>query len=40
MDERQSAALAALVENGVISPEEAAEFQIVHDRLEQSGLMP
>ncbi len=40
MDERQSAALAALVDNGAISPEEAAEFQIVHDRLEESGLMP
>jgi mono/diheme cytochrome c family protein len=40
MDERQTAALAALVDNGAISPEDAAEFQIVHERLEQSGLMP
>ena len=40
MDERQAAALSALVDVGTITREEAAEFRIIHDQLEESGLMP
>ena len=40
MDERQAAALSDLVDAGTITREEAAEFSIIHDQLEESGLMP
>ena len=40
MDERQAAALLALVEAGTISQNEAAKFVIIHARLAESGLMP
>ena len=40
MDERQAAALSALVDAGTITQGEAAEFKIIHDHLEGSGLMP
>lgn len=40
MDERQAAALAALVDSSEISAKDAAEFLIIHARLEDKGLMP
>ena len=40
MDERQAAALSDLVDAGTITREEAAEFKIIHDQLEENGLMP
>jgi len=40
MDERQAAALSDLVDAGMITREEAAEFKIIHDQLEENGLMP
>ena len=40
MDERQAAALAALVDSSEISAKDAAEFLIIHTRLEENGLMP
>jgi mono/diheme cytochrome c family protein len=40
MDERQAAALAALVDSGAISAKDAAQFLIIHAQLEENGLMP
>lgn len=40
MDERQDAALSALLEAGTITQNEASKFKLIHDRLEESGLMP
>ena len=37
--ERQVVMLAALVDTGVVSQAEADTFNLVHDRLEESGLM-
>ena len=39
MDERQATELTSLVEAGKITRNEASVFKIVHDRLEENGLM-
>ncbi len=39
MDERQAAALVALVESGTLTRQDASDFQEIHDRLVESGLM-
>ena len=40
MDERQAAALSAMVDAGTITQQQAAAFIIIHDRLEENGVMP
>jgi hypothetical protein len=40
MDERESAALEALIKNGSLTAEQVNTFVKVHDLLSAEGLMP
>lgn len=40
MDEREAAALQALIQDGKISLQQAGRFQVIHDKLASAGLFP